>query len=349
MAKIQFISFAPVFERDGQVDSDMASARYRVIIPAMQLDALGHAVMIDTIPADPALTMDPAALDADVVVFSKSFNVNNEALAMGLRQRGIRVVFDLCDNLFEHVIHGTKYREHAINMCRIADVIVTSTTHLAELVRKQCGLLAEVITDPLEGPHGQAHFMPKFPRAKLLWFGHQSNWSSLASVLPSLAELAQSLPMSLQVITTPMNQIQSAVNQFTSRHAGRLPTVLTPWSKAAVWSALADCDMVIIPSLQSDFHSAKSPNRLTESLRAGRHVVAHALPSYQEFAEYVCLDQDIAAGVAASLQIPELIVGRVQRGQSHVEQRYAAEVIGAQWHDVLTAAGTALDDTRKTA
>lgn len=335
MASIQFFSFAPVVQRNGKVDSDAASARYRVIIPATQLARRGHKISISQIAPESTGMIDPTPIVSDVVVFSKSLNMPNEALAAALLAKGKKVVVDQCDNYFDHPHHADKFREHNINMCRLASRVIASTPRLAELIRENTGVTPVVITDPVEGPRGTPKFEPAFPRVKLLWFGHPGNWNPLAAVIPSLAELARTWPMELTVVTSAVPGIAEAIANCNANFGDRLKVVLQPWTTDAVWPALEACDIVIIPSGETDFHAAKSPNRLAESLWAGRFVVAHPLPSYQAFGEFAWLGDDIAAGIRHALENATALPEKIARGQAYIERHHSPYAIGNAWEEAL--------------
>lgn len=335
MSSIHFFSFAPVVQRNGRIDSDLASARYRIIIPSTQLARYGHKISISPLPTDTHYSVDSASIQADIVVFSKSVNTSNETLAKSLTSRGVNVVLDLCDNYFDHAGHGQKYRAHTIAMCHIANSIVTSTPLLSDLVMKYTGRHTTVITDPVEGMREPVVFNPQQPRLKLLWFGHSGNWPSLAACLPSLANLATGHRIELHVVTRPQATISDDIQAINQRDPDRFSIRFTPWTTEATWIALAQSDLVIIPSLQSDFHAVKSPNRLTESIWAGRLVVAHPIDSYREYGQFTILDKDMAEGVRRALANREEIPARIQAGQTHVGTTNSPYVIGLAWEQAL--------------
>lgn len=338
MASIQYFIPAAITQKNGVPDSDTASVRYRVIVPALQLARRGHAIAINQIPPDATGSVDPASVKADIAVFSKSLApAINEPLAEKLRAMGKKVVIDQCDNHFDHPKVGTKYREHNIRMCRLASTVVASTPRLAELIAGNTGITPTVVSDPVEGPRREARFEPRFPRVKLLWFGHTSNWRTIAAELSSLGELArQNWPVELTIVTraTPdmLQQIKSAGVTLQDQ---RLVVTFVEWSNEAVWAALAECDIVIIPSGSSDFHAAKSPNRMAEALWAGRHVVAHPVPSYEPFADFAWLGSDIAAGVRQAVENPRDIPERIRRGQTYIERHHTPYAIGNAWENAL--------------
>lgn len=336
MATIQFFSFAPIVQVNGTLHSDFASARYRVITPAIQLAKRGHSINFAQIPPDAKGNIDPAVVTSDVIVFSKSVSpVVNEPLAKALRERGKRVVVDQCDNHFDHFLAKDQYREHNINMCRLADVVITSTPALAEIILKETGVTPVVITDPVEGPRGEPCFCPRFPRARLLWFGHASNWSTIEAVFQELAELSVSIPLSLEIVTKPVQLIEESIKEANERFDGQFRITLTNWSTEAVWSALKACDISIIPSGQTDFHAAKSPNRLTESLWAGRLVIAHPIPSYEAYGDYAILTKDISTAIRHAIEHPDAMKDRITQGQKLIGRINSPYETGAQWESAL--------------
>ncbi len=335
MATIQFFSIAKFAQRAGKIDSDLASARYRVIIPASELSRRGHKTEIRRAPPDPQGRIDIASISADVIVLSKSISVHNEALVKDLRARGVRVILDLCDSYFDHVAYGTRFQAHTIEMCKLVNNVVVSTPALQDEVRRYTGMEPTIIVDPVEGTRGQPHFAPQLPRLKLLWFGHPDNWDAMAAEVSSLAGVGDQWPLEVSVVTRPLPEIEKAIEDFNAAYAPRLSLALTPWSSDAVWSALANCDLVVIPTLKTPFYAAKSANRLTESVWAGRAVVAHPLPSYCEYADYAFLSDDIAHGIRQALESGTATQTRITQGQDYINRINSPVAIGAAWEQVM--------------
>jgi SAM-dependent methyltransferase len=338
MALIQYFTVAPVTANNGKLECSAASVRYRMISPVAQLARRGHRMGINRIPQDFSGPLDPAKVAADTVVFCKSLSPANVPFANALQAKGKSIILDLCDNYFDHPIVGDKYRDHTIAMCRLATRVVASTPRLAALIHASTGVEATVISDPVEGPRGAPCFEPKFPRIKVLWFGHQSNWESLVSLLPSLAELAKTWPMELAVVTKPIDSVTEGVAAANREYAPALKTELRTWSTAEVWASLKACDIVVIPSLQSEFNDAKSPNRIAEALWAGRCVVAHPLPAYLPFAPFACVQDDIVAGIRFALENSAEMLERITRGQLHVISHHSPFVIASAWEQALGVA-----------
>src|SRR5258705_1514635 len=102
---IVFASVAPVVEGPRGPTSDLASMRYRVILPAQQLSRLGHAVRIAALTPNgfpPGIAEAPC----DVLVVSKSLDAGSVPLARAMKARGARVVVDICDDHFANAEYG---------------------------------------------------------------------------------------------------------------------------------------------------------------------------------------------------------------------------------------------------
>jgi SAM-dependent methyltransferase len=340
VASIQFLTSVPISRHEGGFHSDLASARYRVITPALQLARRGHKVDLAQIQLDANGVIDPTRISAEVVVISKSLNPPlGQRLAQDLKAAGKTVVVDQCDNYFDHAVRRDRFRTNNIAMCDLADVVIASTPTLAEAIRHHTGRQAVVISDPVEGPRGEPRLEPRFPRVRLLWFGHPSNWPTIEAIIPRLRELAVRTPLELTVVTTPIRQITAFLGSMEGLESSRFQLRVKPWSVAMVWESLAQSDIVLIPSGESDFHAAKSPNRLAEALWAGRHVVAHPVPSYEAFREYVWLGEDLVAGIEAAVESASEIPARLQIGQTYVARHHSPHVIGMEWERALGVEG----------
>jgi hypothetical protein len=195
--EVSWITFgSPVRRADGSITSDLASLRYRVLSPIRELNRAPYGHQLTAISEKTSDDLKEKALRADVVVFSKSFLPANEALAERARSRGVRVIFDVCDNHFQHPAFGPHYRR----MSALADQVVCNTLEMAKVARAYCAGEPVVIADPYEGPRGAAAFAPDGP-LRLLWFGHPSNLDSLQEGLGDLIAYSASQPVALTVLT----------------------------------------------------------------------------------------------------------------------------------------------------
>lgn len=316
---------------NGEWYSPLASLRYRVLSPARYLKSRGHVnqfVRVDQIK-DEATAQ---SLRADVVVVSKVFAQRTLEVARQAKSWQARLVVDLCDDHFDTPELGPVYR----SLCRLADRVIASTGAMARVIELQTGVRATVIDDPFEGHAGICRFDPQSDAGKLLWFGHPVNFDTLSDMVPSLARLSRTKSLALHVVSDGTHSgIRRYVEQVSRSFGASLTARFTAWSPQATWQALAECDLVVVPSLPSAKKAVKSPNRVVEPLRAGRFVVAYPLPSYVELGEFVCLDENIAAGVEWALAHRGEVLKRVKAGQAYVTRRFHPTSLGRTWEAVL--------------
>lgn len=127
----------------------MASLRYRALLPILALEGQG----VECRLFRTGLEMNLEGLDALVIV--KSFTAADLALAQRAAACGIRVLFDLCDNIFIPAYGGAKGAAGPAHMLAAMadhlDCIVTTTEPLAQAVRAALpGVPVEVIADGID-------------------------------------------------------------------------------------------------------------------------------------------------------------------------------------------------------
>jgi len=326
--RLIWLTGGDIQNHQGALSSDLASTRYRVIKPAKVLEQHGWKSQIVNEAASKELGqwgIEPPQA-GDTLIVSKVFSEHALSLAHDAKNRGANVVVDLCDNHLKHPQRGALQKA----LLDMSDLIVTSTQALNEALA-QVGKQADaVISDPVEFKRGEIKFAPS-KVLKLLWFGHAVNIDTLIQTMPALANLAQTKPLQLNVVTTLPNGQQDLEKIIPTG----LSVTYTPWSVSTTEAAISECDMVIIPTLQSDLKNAKSPNRLLEPLWAGRMVVAGRLPAYLHFADSAWVGRDIVEGIQWCLANPQEVKARIAQGQADIENYFTQQAIGRQWEDLL--------------
>ncbi len=131
----------------------------------------------------------------------------------------------------------------------------------------------------------------------LLWFGHESN----------LIDLHPYLDLKPEILTG------------------------SEWSREKQLAALDRCAAVLIPTGKS---MAKSANRLIESVRNGRFVIAGELPAHDEFKEWMWIG-DIREGVKWLSDNHAEAIERITDCQNYIRDRYSPARIGKLWFNAL--------------
>lgn len=310
---------------DGRQTSDLASARYRVITPSIELTTLGWQSEIVNEELSQVMGGWGSAVPkvGDTLIVSKVFGEHALKLANDAKSRGANVIVDFCDNFLEHPKRGPL--QHAL--LKLADKVVAASEGMAYAIKKFGYQVDTVISDPVEMPHGKPRFAPN-KILQLLWFGHAVNIDTLKAFLPLLADYANEQSLHLTVVTTLPNG-QSDLEKITP--AG-LSVSYIPWSIMATQKAISDSDIVIIPVLGSQFKVAKSPNRLLEPLWAGRMVVAGPLPAYLPFADSAWVGENLIEGVKWALANPAMVKARIAQGQADISSHFTQQAIATKWN-----------------
>ena len=243
---------------------------------------------------------------ADVGVFSKHFNPRDPEFARQPTRYG-KVVFDVCD----YHLDGP-YREHYERMMTLADVITVGTGELGMMINKYLGHDVKVIQDPYEFDEKE----PKFDKCeKVLWFGHASNLSPLVREVNNGVLNGKKL----MVVSNP--------NAY-------FPTV--PWSMEAMEHGMDECDVVIIPQHDNRKNRCKGANRMVESIRSGRFVIANEMPAHNQFKEWMYIG-DIQEGLEWLEQNKSEIKDRIAMAQKYVQKTFSPEKISRSWLSALTS------------
>lgn len=141
---------------------DMASYRYRALIPSQILGGSVNEGMADTL------------------IFSKP-QAEDIELAIRARKDGTQVITDICDDHLNHPELGPVYKD----MINLSDKIVCPTKVMGERIYEEYRRDFNVIPDPYEQelcePHAEGN--------NLLWFGHQSNLDDIVKYLPLLDQI----------------------------------------------------------------------------------------------------------------------------------------------------------------
>jgi glycosyltransferase involved in cell wall biosynthesis len=218
-------------------------------------------------------------------------------------------------------------------------VLTVPCAALADRLRPVARHGVRVIEDPWESPHSNPAAVRGADPLELLWFGNLGNTNAdvveggLRRALPGLLGRRARI----DVVSGPERSgLVAGIAERLTREYPAVAVRFVVWSPEAVWTALARCDLVLLPQDHRDaWGGVKSHNRLVETIRAGRFAVASPIPSYTELADYAWVGEDLAEGLAWTLEHPRAAERRVAAGQEYVAARFAPEVVGRKWAEVL--------------
>lgn len=335
-----WVSFAPLEKTAAGLTSSVASVRYRITVPAAALGAEGFECKVVHLGLNVNRRSLLARFDgAHAVILGKLLGGSGfEALARlarelvpALQARGIKVLADFSDDHFAHPALGTAFRA----LANLADRVTASTPQLAEVIGEQTPVPISVITDPVEGPRGEVHAGRAPESPALLWFGHPSNLDTLKYGLPQIERT--SIRYSLTVVTASGAGAERAAAELSERGQGTGRSCrFRAWSTKALFEELEACDAVVIPSNPYDPRKlVKSPNRFTESIWAGRFVLAHPLPAYEALADYGWVGDDLGEGLQWYRVNAPAARERIERGQAMIAERHTPAAIALSWKKAI--------------
>ena len=314
-----------------------ASYRYRAKIPMRELAARGHDCDFHALRRGEVAADHPALAGADVLVFAKNHTEREEVVTLleHARTRGVPTVVDTCDDYFEP---GHALAPYYRTLAALATGVTTSSFQLAAAIEDATGVEAHVVRDPFEGPRGEPRWAPAADVVKALWFGTPQNLPALLDAVVDLPGHLEYTRLEIVVLTRSSAGLEETFDQLNTRAAGKLVLRFREWSLQGNWEALGECDLGVIPVRRNDrFALAKGPNRLVETLWAGRYALASSIPAYEEFKPWAWIGDDLAAGIAWSLRHPSEVMSRISAAQDYIAQHYSPQAAAAEWEAALSA------------
>ena len=315
----------------------VASARLRCFLPCKYLQEQGFSCEI----------FQPKNLERyKVVVFQKDYSEESIALVKSLKARGVKTVFDLCDNHFynpDRLPALTKRAERLQRMIDLVDIVSVSTPEVGKLIQ---GKEQVVIDDAIEEPYTSKfidffyqkflHFngQQKDNSLRVVWYGNAGLASppfgliDLPTVLPALEELNTKIPVKLTVISNSKSLFEKYVKNvlFSVKYY--------KWRSEVFPYMFKHHDLCIIPIGVNPFTICKTSNRLVLSLLLGVPVIADKIPSYEEFGDFV-LFGDWKNSLSVYAQDKELRHKHVERAKEYILSKYNKERVILQWSSLF--------------
>lgn len=338
--------------------SNLASNRYRVILPAQALREKGHRVTFVSAKdwhwqpenAPDVVVIGKLLAGRDAAQYRAVSELVLEQVGAAVRA-GAHVIADFNDDHFDHPLMGGYWRQ----LARLATVCVAGSDAMAQLLARHTQRPTRVVGDPIASPPGEprvfraatglqrlvSRLLPGGgqQRLKLVWYGNTVNWPAMQRWAQELAPLSQTQPFVLWLVTSPTDAVQSFVRDFNARHAPAALAELIEWDEQTQWDVVRDADIVFLPSDPSDpKKNVKTSNRLVDALNMGRAVVASPLPSYQPFANSVRLTDQPLDGVRWWLEQGGYATAQLQQGQGAARALAGLAVVSDAWEKAMAAA-----------
>lgn len=326
----------------GAADVSTASVRLRCLTPMTELRMQGRQV---------SLWKRGAAQPFDVLIFSKIYDDRAYQTAREIRARGTRVILDLCDNHWfgEDRYPAVKARAEKLErMLGIADLVTSSTPFLAEQIADRFNqakppicLVPDPVLPPaslkptLRGRWELAQLRQYLGRhagaSHLVWFGNQGA-GHVRSGMEDLDRIRSVIDVAdgrftLTVVSNSKTKFRHLFSDW------RLPLRYLPWRLDTVDHVLDLHDAAVIPITCNAFTMAKSINRPATALMAGLEVFADRIPSYDELAPFITLDNWERLGEATPHRDAADIRNRA--AQDYLRTHYSAERVAMRWSEAV--------------
>jgi len=318
----------------------IASSRLRGYLPVEKLHAKGWPVEI---------FKTTHIKNYKIVIFQKAYTNKDIVLAKTLKEKGIIVILDQCDNHFCYESSNSALAERAARlraMTDLADIVIASTPKISELFKNKKTF---VIDDFLENYQlswlNHLFFKIKFQLTglaknnytRLVWFGGAGTKTypsfglcDLVACIPELNALSQKHNIMLTVCSNFREEYDSEIVT-----AAQFPTQFYKWREGSYRYLLAEHDICLLPINKNPFTICKSNNRLVLALMLNLQVIADSIPSYEEFGEY------FYEGVNAQT-LSRCIENKeksLQDAQRYIVKHYSDNAIIPKWEALLSHLG----------
>ena len=343
--RIRFCTFAPAAAIAGG-HSDLASLRYRALLPAAALRAAGHDAAV--LGLEQWAAPDASLRDADAVILSQPKEgallqpAQVQAIGALGATIGRRLIVDVCDlKLGEDFLSHIRQQRGAelaagcagfypALLARAGRIVAASATLAQQLRTYLPDADPRVIGDVVEVAPAPVRFAPG-ETLKLLWFGffgaHAAAMHRFCA--EDLPVLAAQHPVQLTLLCEPLG---TALLDGLRSKAAPAQIAASSWSVPALQQALATCNAVVLPFEHDNaLVRGKSANRALQALQAGRAVFAHPLDSYRELAPYVAISDSLPQALLDACDNPAAVMARTTAGQVHVAAHYSPAAIAQLW------------------
>lgn len=345
------------FIRVAKCDLQLASVRYRGLLPACAMQEMGWNVRVgsgdDVVPADTALAVAVKPLTQRDLHWVRS-----------IHQMGVPLIVDLCDNVFVDGYggRGTEVGRRFREIAALAAVVTVPTASLAEVACHAAGVpvgrvmvLPDIVETPqllareaaLLGVRVTRTRLVDVVRARLvrlrsrapvlIWFGNHGaghgsfGLTDLLLFEDALREAARRFGATLWVVSNHRGRFNEI--------ASRLPIECHyfEWTPSLVDELLPRADVCLVPNSLDPFSVTKSPNRALKALHAGVPVVATPTPAYAHLGSCIAFD-DPVAGTVGYLADPALRQTHLAEARSAVARHYSLDALTRALRPVIERA-----------
>ena len=297
-----------------------ASRRFRAIIPLKGMRKNDGQIE----------DLDKATRD-DIIVLAKDTSIKD---AQFLLDNKIKFVFDICDDKWGS--RKKKLVETYNFLCKNANLVVTSTPTLANIIFRHTGKKAHVITDPVERERKEPILLniKEDTIIKFAYYGAGKNfevidWNKIVNDLKRIHSKIE-IHVVIGRVQKHLDKVQHLIEQkILFAHQ---------WTYELQDKIVDDCHFVLIPIVSVNENiSAKSPNRLIDGIQRGKLVLTNTgVDSYEPFRNfsYFVSDFNYGQGLKYAINNRNEVLQNIKAGQLYIDQHHTPEIIGKKWIEI---------------
>ena len=297
-----------------------ASRRFRAIIPLKGMRKNDGQIE----------ELDKATRD-DIIVLAKDTSIKD---AQFLLDNKVKFVFDICDDKWGS--RKKKLVETYNFLCKNANLVITSTPTLANIIFRHTGKKAHLITDPVERERKEPILLniKEDTIIKFAYYGAGKNfevidWNKIVNDLKRIHNKIE--------IHVVIGRVQKHLDKV--KHLIEQKILYAyQWTYELQDQIVDDCHFVLIPIVSVNENiSAKSPNRLIDGIQRGKLVLTNTgVDSYEPFRNfsYFVSDFNYGQGLKYAINNRNEVLQNIKAGQLYIDQHHTPEIIGKKWIEI---------------
>ena len=271
------------------------------------------------------------AVQNDIIILAKDTSIREGQF---LLDNNIKFVFDICDDKW-----GSRKKNLVDTynfLCKNANLVVTSTPTLANIIFRNTGKQAHVISDPVERERKEpdVKIITDDTTIKFAYYGAGKNfdiidWNKIVNDLKRVHNKIE-IHAVLGRVEKHLKTVQDLIEKKI--------LFAYQWTYELQDKIVDDCHFVLIPIVNVNENiSAKSPNRLIDGIQRGKLVLTNTgVDSYEPFRNfsYFVSDFNYGQGLKHAINNRNEVLQNIKAGQLYIDQHHTPEIIGKKWIEI---------------
>ena len=267
----------------------------------------------------------------DIVVLAKDTSIKDGQF---LLDNNIKFVFDICDDKW-----GSRKKNLVDTynfLCKNANLVVTSTPTLANIIFRNTGKQAHVISDPVERERKEpdVKIITDDTTIKFVYYGAGKNfdiidWNKIVNDLKRVHNKIE-----IHAVIGRVEKHLKTVQDLIEKKI----LFAYQWTYELQDKIVDDCHFILIPIVSVNENiSAKSPNRLIDGIQRGKLVLTNTgVDSYEPFRNfsYFVSNFNYGQGLKHAINNRNEVLQNIKSGQLYIDQHHTPEIIGKKWIEI---------------